>query len=273
MMLSDISLCPYEVDIEDMIGNGMYGEVYGGRHRATGTRIAAKRAWEHKYVGTGHDVTDEIDTLMKIPQHQNVIGYLDKAHRTYPETIIKKNCLWIITKFCELGDLENYSIKNEVDFAWQIMTMHQCTAAIYHLHQQEPVVVHRDIKPENVLITNETNQEVMKISDFGLSKVTSRIASATAMMGTMGGTPLFMPPEMCAYFEDHDSPIQYDKSVDIYALGLLFITLLNARKGVPIQPPYGRNLCSIKMFVPLSQDGHYKKFDLFGGNFCPREHC
>ena len=87
---------------------------------------------------------------------------------------------------------------------------------------------------------------MVDISDFGLSKVTSKIASATAMMGTMGGTPLFMPPEMCAVFEpDEDSHIQYDKSVDIYALGLLFFTLLNARKGAKILPPDGRNLCSI----------------------------
>lgn len=76
-----------------------------------------------------------------------------------------------------------------------------------YLHQQK--ILHRDIKPENILLSDGHT----KISDFGVSRVVSSRAV------TKIGTPHYMAREM---FESNS----YDMSVDIWALGILFLEML-----------------------------------------------
>jgi len=67
-------------------------------------------------------------------------------------------------------------------------------------------VIHRDIKPENLLKCFNT----IKISDFGWS-----CYAPSDKRKTLCGTRDYLPPEMCK------SLIVYDKSVDIWCIGIL----------------------------------------------------
>ncbi len=55
-------------------------------------------------------------------------------------------------------------------------------------------IVHRDLKPENVMLTGEGR---VKITDFGIAKVTqsASVASFMTATGTTVGTPAYMAPE------------------------------------------------------------------------------
>ncbi len=59
--------------------------------------------------------------------------------------------------------------------------------AIGYLHRHN--IVHRDLKPENILLA-EKDKDIIKISDFGLS----RIVGEGSFMKTFCGTPQYLAP-------------------------------------------------------------------------------
>lgn len=76
-------------------------------------------------------------------------------------------------------------------------------------------IIHRDIKPGNIMISEDNT---VKIVDFGLSKIMSEDSSITAD-GSCFGTPHFMSPEQCK-----GEPIDFRS--DIYSLGITMFYLL-----------------------------------------------
>lgn len=64
----------------------------------------------------------------------------------------------------------------------------------------------------------------MKLTDFGLSKIVDIDPNKTVLFTTAAGTPGFMAPEF--FLGDG-----YGMSVDIFALGLVFLALVNFEDG------------------------------------------
>src|SRR3954470_458620 len=89
-------------------------------------------------------------------------------------------------------------------------------------------IVHRDLKPANVFYENG----YVKIGDYGLSKAIS--ASHRSGQTLTVGTVHYMAPEVGGG--------RYDRSIDIYALGVLLYEML---KGHP--PFYGATAAEILM--------------------------
>ena len=88
-------------------------------------------------------------------------------------------------------------------------------SALQYMHAHG--ILHRDVKPENILLTDE---DKVKLADFGLSKT----FHVNQMNTVMIGTPLFMAPEL---FEDHS--VQYTFAVDIYAFGVCLWSMYKGR--------------------------------------------
>ncbi len=79
-------------------------------------------------------------------------------------------------------------------------------------------IVHRDIKPSNILLGDDA---VVRIVDFGLSKVVKADASITGI-GIVVGTPLYMSPEQ-------GKGRKLDHRSDIYSLGATLYHLLSGK--------------------------------------------
>ena len=79
--------------------------------------------------------------------------------------------------------------------------------------------IHRDLKPQNILLTSEG---VLKITDFGLAKLQSCDNWDRKMEKHSDGkgTTLYWSPEQ-------SKGELYSNKVDIYALGLIVIVMLN----------------------------------------------
>ena len=77
-------------------------------------------------------------------------------------------------------------------------------------------ILHRDIKPENIFFNADGDY---KLGDFGISRM---MGSGPAMASTGIGTPEYAAPEQ--------SSGRYDKSVDIYSLGLVLYELSNKNR-------------------------------------------
>ena len=85
-------------------------------------------------------------------------------------------------------------------------------------------IVHRDLKPDNVVLHQPVRgEEVVKVLDFGIAKVTQERTSLfqTGSLRTLG-TPLYMAPEQIRSEE-------VDGRTDLYALGVMLHELLSGR--------------------------------------------
>lgn len=85
--------------------------------------------------------------------------------------------------------------------------------AVAYLHDHG--IVHRDLKPGNIFLENVT----IKVGDYGLSKAIS--SSQRTEQTRSIGTVHYMAPEI--------STGRYDKSVDLYAAGVIIYEMLTGR--------------------------------------------
>jgi len=110
-----------------------------------------------------------------------------------------------------------YSERNTINIVRQILS------AVQYLHKMG--IAHRDLKPENLLCSGTDTDEVVKIADFGLSKMFSGDTPLT----TSCGTPGYVAPEVL-------TQETYDKAVDMWGVGIITYILL---AGYP--PFYAEN--------------------------------
>lgn len=64
------------------------------------------------------------------------------------------------------------------------MFFYQMCHAIKYLHEKK--ITHRDLKPDNILLASSEENTLLKISDFGLSKLVKN----NSVLKTLCGTPL-----------------------------------------------------------------------------------
>lgn len=130
-------------------------------------------------------------------------------------------------------------LPNEVDF------MLQLASGLNYIHSQN--IVHRDVKPSNILISVlNDEQAVMKWTDFGLSKTTTK--DGTFSMSGLKGTKCFWAPEVFIIIKEKDHSIETNKRDDgkikmtimgdIFACGCVFFQFLTNPKGIH---PFGGN--------------------------------
>lgn len=91
-------------------------------------------------------------------------------------------------------------------------------------------VIHRDIKEDNIFYSDKGGY---KIGDFGVARVLKHAETA----GAVKGTPNYIAPEIIS---NKDS---YNKSVDLYSLGIVLYRLLNHNRN-PFIPPYPNSYTS-----------------------------
>ena len=100
---------------------------------------------------------------------------------------------------------------------WQrLVLMRTLTLAVMNVHSAG--IVHGDMKPDNILITQDPKSGacVLKLIDFDSSYFTS---SAPESADDIAGDMAYWAPEVLAKFTNES--IVLDKSVDIFALGLI----------------------------------------------------
>lgn len=105
---------------------------------------------------------------------------------------------------------KNYMEKNETMDAEEVIRFGiEICSALEICHEKG--IIHRDIKPDNLMVSKEGQ---FKLGDFGIAR--------EPISGTMtvAGTPDYMAPEV------KETTI-YDKTADIYSLGLVLYYLSN----------------------------------------------
>lgn len=101
----------------------------------------------------------------------------------------------------------------------------QICEGLEYAHQQG--VIHRDVKPSNIILTktSDSDEDFVKIVDFGIAKVLPIAGGETANLTQTGevlGSPLYMSPEQC-------QGQKLDGRTDIYSLGCVMYEALTGK--------------------------------------------
>jgi serine/threonine protein kinase len=127
--------------------------------------------------------------------------------------------LYIVTEFCQNGDLLSNLLDSEKTLGWRfrIKIALEAASALNYLHENN--FIHRDIKSSNILLDQNW---VCKISDFGMTREAG-VADAEAMRMTICGTDEYMAPELL--FDE-----EYTKAVDVYSFGMVLLEIMKRCK-------------------------------------------
>ncbi|CAH3110770.1 unnamed protein product [Porites lobata] len=192
------------------IGRGACGEVRLAFSKGDCQKFAVKIISKKKFsVGPKQAaMRDEVEILKKL--HHPCVIRIEDVFET-PEV------LYIILELVEGGELFDRIVSvTRFEEPTAKLLFYQMLVAVKYLHEQG--ITHRDLKPENVLLASEKNETVVKITDFGLSKVVGE----QSLMKTLCGTPSYLAPEVLLTCGTGG----YSKAVDLWSLGvILFICL------------------------------------------------
>ena len=197
-------------DIKSKIGEGKYATVYKGIYKIS-ERIVAIKVLEKENLSSNelNMIQNEID-ILKICQHPNIVKLYDVIEDDEKMHIIME-LIEGPDLFCHL-EKKNFDI-NELE-ANKIV--HQLSSALFYLNIFG--IVHRDIKPENILLTSKSQNYDIKLIDFGLGIILGPKEKSEQPFGTVS----YVSPEVLCGNE-------YDKSVDIWCVGILSYLLLVGR--------------------------------------------
>ncbi|CAK70787.1 unnamed protein product (macronuclear) [Paramecium tetraurelia] len=244
MIMNELYIDNYKIILNEILGKGVYGTVYGCRSLTEPQLLlcAKKMMISDKSIQTCAEREKQISEI--ISQHQSNQNIVKVYYVKYlPEQkvliIIMEKCDANLKQYLELKDPKTFSENEFLDFLDQFLTGYS------FLFDRD--IIHRDIKPENILIKRE-KKIIYKLSDFG----TAKIYKANDFEFTKIGTPAYVAPEINSQLNDCEvynnfvnlKKFQHSKSqVDVYSLGLILYEMTYGKL------PFEKRLDSIVDFA------------------------
>ncbi|MBW1896826.1 MAG: DUF1566 domain-containing protein [Deltaproteobacteria bacterium] len=201
-----------------LLGKGGMGMVYKVRMPVVGKIVALKLLSPHPNLVAllGREeirrqfVTEAL-TMARL-RHPHIVAIWD-FHDT------EDLAFFVMEYFCNnLGVIigETYLVEEPSRIVSVDKAIHytrQILEGLSRLH--EAGIIHRDIKPYNILVTD---QDDVKITDFGLSKLRGETFDGPANLNV--GSPYYAAPEQ------EDDPNQVDARADLYPVGIMLYRML-----------------------------------------------
>ncbi|XP_047243696.1 serine/threonine-protein kinase pdik1l-B-like isoform X2 [Girardinichthys multiradiatus] len=128
--------------------------------------------------------------------------------------------LWLVMEYCDGGDLNHYLLSRPPDADRNHSVVLQLCSAVAFLHGLG--ITHRDLKPDNVLVCVTPKDPVIKVADFGLSKMSGVVVNGERCrqhFSSTCGSDFYMAPEVWG-------GLSYTAQADIFSLGVMFWAVL-----------------------------------------------
>ncbi|XP_045145474.1 serine/threonine-protein kinase Chk2 [Echinops telfairi] len=233
LTVDDQSVYPKELRDEYILsktlGSGACGEVKLAFERKTCKKVAIKIISKRKFaIGSSRemdpalDVETEIEILKKL-NHPCIIKIKD---------FFDAEDYYIVLELMEGGELFDRVVRNRrLREATCKLYFYQMLLAVQYLHDNG--IIHRDLKPENVLLSSQQEDCIIKITDFGQSK----ILGETSLMRTLCGTPTYLAPEILVSL----GTTGYNRAVDCWSLGVILFICLSG------YPPFSEHKTEVSL--------------------------
>ncbi|XP_068767467.1 serine/threonine-protein kinase Chk2 isoform X3 [Struthio camelus] len=194
--------------------SGACGEVKLAFEKSTCNKVAVKIINKRKFMASGireanpaFNINTEIEILKKI-NHPCLIKI---------KNFFEAEDYYIVLELMEGGELyDRVSRPIKMKEATCKLYFYQMLLAVKYLHDNG--IIHRDLKPENVLLSSSEETCLIKITDFGQSK----ILGETSLMKTLCGTPTYLAPEVLNSL----GTAGYSRAVDCWSLGVILFVCL-----------------------------------------------
>ena len=212
---TEMKVGQYIINLASHIGSGAMGVIHPATD-STGRKVAAKRICG-KDNRSMEKVSKDLHKLTEL-DHPNIVKFLYINQQT--------STVWIFMEYCSHKDLNDFFQRRQLSKRQTFEIMIQIAHGVEYLHRQN--IIHRDIKPSNILISCD-NPITVKLTDFDFSKILED-KYGTSLMTTNVGTPAFKAPEF--YLRNEQKQINYHRNVDIYALGLTYLAIIQENEGL-----------------------------------------
>ncbi len=236
-----------EYEVIDHLGEGGFGDVYKIQ-RKNKQNIYALKTLKSPFVDD--KVIKSLVNEGRLAQgisHPNVIQY----YYFHDGETYKELSMYIIMEYAEGGTLYDVIKSREENNFYSndelIVMFRQLISGMRAINSK---LIHRDVKPDNILIHND----LLKISDFGLSKIVSE-ATRTSTFKGIGCLP-YQAPEGWKF---EKNTIQ----MDIYSMGIVFYELAS------LEFPYTISRGDYKEWMNVHLFDVAPKVDEFNTNLSP----
>lgn len=232
-----------EYIVEERIGGGGFSSVFKIKNKNDNKLYALKTfSSDFEDVDELKTFKNEIQKAMEV-KSDNVVQYIFfNDGEIFPELPP-----YIIMEYCPNGTLKDY-LKKIVESENSI-TNEEIKSVFFQLikgmNDINKKVIHRDIKLENILLNNN----VLKISDFGISKSITDKTRTSTFKGW--GTPEYIAPE--GWKQEKNT-----MKMDIYSMGIVFYQIATLLKY-----PYE---------IKTGKDEEYRNVHLYGTVISPRNY-
>ena len=132
---------------------------------------------------------------------------------------------YIVMEYLEGEDLERtLTRRGPLPIAETVDYMLQTCEAVAEAHAAN--IVHRDLKPANLFLAIRPNEDqpILKVLDFGISKILEPETDAITKTSALMGTAYYMSPEQLT------SAKKVDTRTDVWALGVILYELLSGKR-------------------------------------------
>ena len=211
-------------ELTQLLGKGGMGMVFAARHTLLGKGVAVKilRA----------DFTRDADQVARFLREAQLCSQLSHDHIVNITDFGRdeRGLLYLVMEL--LSGTTLFRLLDEqgpMPAERAIPILQQLCRALACAHQAG--VVHRDLTPRNVLLTEPSGRrDVVKLLDFGISRLAGGEDRVTSTGIPVGTTP-YMPPEQLR------GELVQDHRVDLYALGVIACELLTGDLPFQAQTP------------------------------------
>lgn len=227
---------PPGYELLEEIGRGGMAVVFRARQQILNRIVALKMLLGGKIASS--------ETLARMQQEARAVAQLQHPGIVQIHEVGEHQGLpYLSLEYVAGGTLHNWLRGRPLSVTEAAQIIEQLARTIAFAHERG--IVHRDLKPANILLTDipaelqsssslpatrlshqstpSLNVAPMKISDFGLARMSDSQSDLTAT-GQVLGTPSYMAPEQAAGQGDAVSP-----ALDIYSLGAILYELLTGR--------------------------------------------
>ncbi|CAK9085335.1 Calcium-dependent protein kinase 20 (OsCDPK20) (OsCPK20), partial [Durusdinium trenchii] len=198
-----LSLCPaelahhglsfdskFEIDEGNVLGTGKFSTVYMCFRRGQPNRRFALKAIS---TYTGDDasmnrILEEINIMKVIEYHPSIIRLVDMDQST-------SNTIRLVLELCEGGELyDRIQQKRYYSESDTKLLVKNLLEAVCFIHSKG--IMHRDLKPENILLVSKVSNTDIKVSDFGLAKLSKDWPRKLPRSTSICGSDFYLAPEV-----------------------------------------------------------------------------
>jgi eukaryotic-like serine/threonine-protein kinase len=201
--------------IERVLGQGGMGVVAAAHHIQLDQRIALKLMLPH--------AMSNPEAVARFVREARAAARISSEHvaRVFDVGALPTGEPYIAMEYLEGSDIAQLlASRGHLPHTEAVEYLLQACEALAEAHASG--IIHRDLKPGNLfLVARRDGQRLIKVLDFGISKMASGTQSAPmTQTSALMGSPLYMSPEQMG------SSKAVDARSDIWALGVVLYEML-----------------------------------------------